>query len=546
MGATTPAVLLADPAHARPQVRRAVLLLALFFVVSILAGIFSQGVYHEDDLYHFLMARWARHDPRYLLDSWGRPGFTVLYSTVAWVGRSCDSLQLARALSAVVSAATAWLVFCTARRIGIRHAWATIPLLYLQPLFARLSSTTLTETPLAFYFALATWLLVSQRPGWSAAVMAVGVITRDEAVVLLPLWALAMSRQNPRWWAYLLLLWAVVLHNVLSGWLLGIWPALRWVQPAGADCYGSGTPLTFVPRLLNASGPLVASLAILGGWQLRRRPWGWVISLAALTWFAAETAIYMRGAYSSGGYARFLVPMCPWLALAAAEGLRPLLACRALGHRPLGVLILGTVALWLLCEIEWHWRIPVVPEDYQTLATGGRIGAAIACAAVVAIAFGLCRRGDGPEPASKLVWAGRGVALWLILCGLVSFTPLGLNPLQASLRDVSSLITAATGTTWPVLTLNRWVYHWTNDWVPWTPVVDCRAWLTGARPGTLFVWDRRFCTESWPGLSYAEMQTRKDWRTAGPPLMNRQDGEPELAFFRRQAVFHAGNLPVRD
>lgn len=118
---------------------RAAALLAAFLTASLAAGWISNGVYHEDDLTHYVFARWSHFDARYLLDVWGRPGFTVPYSWPAAIGSSQDGLRACRVFSAILSAATAWLAFRIARRLGIRHAWAAIPLLYLQPLFARLS-----------------------------------------------------------------------------------------------------------------------------------------------------------------------------------------------------------------------------------------------------------------------------------------------------------------------------------------------------------------------------------------------------------------------
>lgn len=525
--------------RARRQVRLAAGLLLAFLAASVLAGWFSEGVYHEDDLQHYLIARWVGHDARYLLDTWGRPGFTVPCSLVAWVGGSGDGLRLARVLSALMSAATAWLVFCVARRLDVRHAWAAIPLLYLQPLFARLSSTTLTETPLALYFALATWLLVIGRPGLSAAVIALGPVTREEAVVILPLWALAMSRQHARWWMYPLLMWAIVAHNLLAGLWLGICPASRWVQPAGADYYGAGTPLTFIPRLLLASGPLIVCLTIVGAWQIRRRPWGWLLILAASTWFAAETAIYMRGAYSSGGYARFLVPICPWLAVAATAGLRPLLAFRAAGHRPLGILLLGMVGAWGLCEAEWRWRNPVIPDAARTWMLSGRVAAAVLCAIALALAVVLIRARRRVNVAPVIVRAGRGVVAAMLALGLLAFIPLRLTPFQARVRDASMLVAGLGGDKRPVLSLNRWIYYWTDRWVPWNPITDLRQWLDRADPGTLFVWDRRFCTEPVPNLSYAEMCARGDWRAVGPTLGPRVDDAPDLAFFERRPAIRA-------
>ena len=59
---------------------------ALGLGLSVWMGLRSDGVYHDDDLTHLQMARWAWQYPRYLLHDWGRPGFTVLYASPASAG----------------------------------------------------------------------------------------------------------------------------------------------------------------------------------------------------------------------------------------------------------------------------------------------------------------------------------------------------------------------------------------------------------------------------------------------------------------------------
>ena len=75
------------------------------FIGTILLGLLSNGVHHDDDLTHFLMARWTRWFPVYLLNVWGRPGATIPLAAVAWIGDTDTAWHACRLLSAVVSAA---------------------------------------------------------------------------------------------------------------------------------------------------------------------------------------------------------------------------------------------------------------------------------------------------------------------------------------------------------------------------------------------------------------------------------------------------------
>ena len=68
----------------------------LGLVLSITMGVLSDGTHQDDDLTHYQMARWAWHYPAYLLDNWGRPGFTIPYAPAAGLGWGADSERMLR------------------------------------------------------------------------------------------------------------------------------------------------------------------------------------------------------------------------------------------------------------------------------------------------------------------------------------------------------------------------------------------------------------------------------------------------------------------
>jgi hypothetical protein len=67
----------ADPSPCRgaslTELRAAWAAVGLFFLLTAVLGLMSDGVHHDDDLMHLLMARWARWFPQYLLHGGGRP-----------------------------------------------------------------------------------------------------------------------------------------------------------------------------------------------------------------------------------------------------------------------------------------------------------------------------------------------------------------------------------------------------------------------------------------------------------------------------------------
>jgi hypothetical protein len=339
----------------------------------------STGVHHEDDLTHLQIARWVWQYPAYLLDDWGRPGFTALYATPAGLG-----WLPARLFSGIVTAATAWLAYLIAVHLRVRPA-AFVPLfLWVQPLTFTLSYTTLTETPLAFYLTLATWLYIRGRFAWSAAVISLCAVTRHEAGLFLVLWLAALLyRARPaREWLWVF--WAPLLHNVLAFALLHELPLHLLLHPQPTAEYGHGTPLTMFALWPVAAGLGPLLLAFIGAPAIARQRGGllWLSSGAA--YFLAHSVLYGFGLFASGGYARFLVPLGPLVAVCAAQALSQYR--RAWRHRrwhattPRGSPLVGmsatalgfVVTLWLAAALELErlrpdlitnnltWSIPVL------------------------------------------------------------------------------------------------------------------------------------------------------------------------------------------
>jgi len=473
----------------------------------------STGAYHDDDLKHYLFARWARHDPAYLVHTWGRPGFTLLYALPAQMGwRAC------RLVSVALSAIAAWAAYRSARRLGLTRAEWTIPLLYAQPLFLHLATTTLTETPAAACLALATWAMSAGRRGLSAAVFSVTLITRHESVVLLPVWAWALWRrsapaagphetgappvQDPRAGmlaAWALLPWAPVAYNLITRAAFGYWPGEIFVQPAGATHYGRGTPLTFVVKFGLMAGPVVAAFALVGLrrlWDVRAaRPL--VAGVAA--YVAAQTLLYMFQAYATGGYARFLVPLAPWISIAALAGIRhgpglperpgipessvpPMPPSqpkpgqrRASGSAP-GVPI-AAAALWLAAEAELAWNPVPRLAPYAWLVRAG----------VLALLGALALRSTSRAPQlsrALIALALLGPAAWAAWPHRLRPREQAIARAVAELRNLGLLDRDLYST-------SDWTYLFADRWYP-APTRPLYERLADAAPGSILVWEPRY------------------------------------------------------
>lgn len=510
------------PATPHRALRRRADLIALLatllgLVLSIRMARLSDGVYHDDDLTHLQMARWSADYPEYLLNDWGRPGFTLLFALPAQFGWFA-----ARCFSGLLTALTAWLVYGVAREMGIRAAPAAPALFWIAPMTFSLSYTTLTETVLAFYLTAAMYLYLRGRPRCAAGLVSLFCVTRQEALVLLPVWALAVmpgGRRRGRWAipvTWWLLLWAPVAHNLLNLACLGHAPIANLLDAKPTAYYGHGTLLTMLERWLAAASPGLIALAAAGAPLTIRRRGGalWIISGAA--YLLTHVLIYRFGLFSSGGYARFLVPLAPILAVAAADALSGFIelfrapagaqagasAGSAAVRTPLslrGMLIriaLAIAVLWIAAESErspWLWW-------------GTRAPLLLVVAAGVLLAS---RR------------ASRGAAVGLLACPVLLIlssigqtiaqsTPHVLQEDQLMVREATDWLRANQLHARPILSANAWVYQFLDRAQPPARLTTLQR-LDRLPRGGIFLWDVRYCNQPPHHISLELMRSRTEF-----------------------------------
>jgi len=337
----------------------------------------SDGNYHNDDTLHYLCSRNAWHTPRLFLDVWARPGFTVPYAFVAWIGGTFTGLFCCRLLSLGIVIAVAALTTATAKRLRIPNAeWAGLITLLL-PLHFQLSVTTLTETICSLYLIAATLLFVEDRPRASALVLSLTMLTRHEAILFVAGGMLLFCWRR-EWLAALLIWTGEVVWNLVSIWSGA--PEHPWTRylPSSDRGYGSAGPLWGIVMWVEAVGPVAILLTLWGGYRLvcgaqlpanrlslpspERNGEGelpsadsfsvllsgldgsrfssvsigrWLVVGGALGLVLLQTLLFMFNRFASGGYARFLVPAAPWMALCILQGIDSVRS-RLLDAGPLG------------------------------------------------------------------------------------------------------------------------------------------------------------------------------------------------------------------
>jgi len=513
--------------------RRAAWLCAgCLFITAFFGWGSPDGLYHFDDLTHFLYAQWAWKWPAYLLNDWGRPGFTALYFLPAYFGWA-----MCRALSAILSAFAAWLAYRIAQRAGLQRAWGVVPLCFAQPLYFVLAQTTLTETAHAFYLTAAVNLAQRSRWSWSCVLLSLAFVTRHEAAVFLPVWVYFAWRDRVPLWRLCPVIWAPLLVNLLAP-LAGITPLWqRLATHTSSGQYGHGGWLTYFCRSLEAFGPAITVAAIAGlpATLANRRTALTAASIAV--YFAAQTAIRALGLYDSGGYARFLVGISPLVAIAALAGVNNLLQSDGRKRAWTGVAVaLAMVVLWVAMRLQ----IDMAMQRGDILAEVPRIDAArrainwttlliidLAFIGLIGAYFTSRRWPSLLMPAGLLVLAC--LTCWE-LC-----RPLRPPPEAPIIDDTLKWLSENGRGDAPLISSIVWIDYKTGREIP--PVHGTvREALEAAPVGAIFAWDRQFASSPDHKLPLQEFLSRPDFRlihTTRP--RTKWDEEPYLRLFEKVA-----------
>lgn len=482
------------PDHGR---RLAVACCVIGFGFSAMLAIRSDGSYEDyDDLGHYECAAGVWRDARYLVHEWGRPGFTAPYSLAALGGRLG-----ARILSSALSALTAYFAYLSARRLGVRAAWLAAPLTLAQPLFFVLSFTTLTETPAAFYIALALCLLLHDRTLASSIVLSIALVTRWELIAFAPIWLFAFDWRGRRAWvSAAALLWAPLAHNVAA-------LAVGWVPPAevyfGSQhaMYPSGDAAAFLAHLSTAAGLAIAVLGIAGCRGLLDRRRGWLLGAIVFTFLAVQTVLHVRSAFASGGYARFVVAIAPLLGIAAARGWEML--SEVTRGRGVAMERRALLAAFLLVYggFELHrvwsgiWWDQGIAWTYRAVA-----------ACVVVAAFITWRAG---RPRGLTIVKRAAVALIAAQLVLVA-EPLRLWPRHDEIRAVVRYAETHGLSGRTIHEPGPWSAHFTGRRLP----ADYKPFperLASAAPGDLAIWDEFYANDTNVNTSLGHMLADPRW-----------------------------------
>ena len=450
------------------------LLVALYIGYTLL----SSGTYQDDDIGHYLLARWSWRHPELLLDVWGRPTWTIMHAPFAPLG-----LPAARIWSGVLAGAVGFGSALLAKSYGLRWSWLAIPLTGLQPEFVRQGFSTLTELSFALVLCLA--LLAHRQRRWTLMALAAGwlPLARYESVLILALFVIILLRER-RWTLVGLALLPLLLWNGYWAFALGTWTRLlfpldRLLLPSGvpASDYGTG-PLWYYPsRLPVAFGGLIFLLAAHGAVRLRlglmHACVAIVVGLLSLSY------AYFPDATAIAGYIRHLAMVAPIIGVWALAGLE-YLALPSAGWRGWATrLIVGGVGVAVggLALIAWRTRHEIYVDAVFAVA--------------LALALGWWR-----PAVDQLRWLAAGCVAVAALGLLLRIAPFQRNPEQNAAYEAGRWVATTNTDARLVLAAHGWfALGWNRDLYDSTLYRSLTPAAVAQAPrGSIMVWDSHYAS----------------------------------------------------
>jgi hypothetical protein len=496
--------------------------------------ILTRGRWEEDESKHFLIARYAWTDWRLLLDVWGRPGYTIPASLFAMMGH----YRWAQIFSALAVYLCCMGALRGGRILNIPLPSLAALIMIAQPIVLRVGTGAYTEPVFAacLVWGLVFWM--EKRFFLSAFLFGWLALTRLEGIFMLPLFIILLAHRRaflPILILFLpLLLWAG-LAALLSGnpfWLANAFP-YRLHQ------YGElgGYPGYYMRELIELLGPVLFSLAIIGGISLLHCSKGWAWVIIAIYYYLIQEMSFTF-AYGSAGYARFLVAISPILSVMALAGLMEIIGmcqrCQRLRRRALqlGFILIVAIAIYIA---------PGFRRRALASATGFFVGTSIVL--LIPISRGANASDANNNSHSKMQDAKlslSSVAYLILILSIFTYTalrarPVSMQPLDRSCQDLAKVARKKLRkATWrPRLCSSLYQFYERVGVNPFNPSQALSYFdknnIQTAENGILILWDDFFGTN----LYHVSPEIFQDVHRFELIAVSRHVNGPELRLYRK-------------
>lgn len=307
------------PDHSRTW---ALCLTGLYVVASLIYGFLSNAPWDDDCVVRYFHAREAWSKPDHFFSLWNRPLFMVLFAPTAWLGRNVMMVQMV-----LIGALSGWLLYRTLYRLGARDAHWVLPFFFFQAFYFGVSRNFLTEPLAVAVICIGMHALVHHRYVLFALMGGLLPLARLELAVILPIWGVILL-VDKQWRALLLMGLPVVLLMVL-GYFVKNTDSLLWLVDEtlgkdGKNRYGHRDVWHYFHRFAYVVGPIVFFFLVTG---LLERIARLRIDLFVVIQALCILLLYVIFSWkldmgNSAGFLRNLIPLAPFIAILAFDGLQ--------------------------------------------------------------------------------------------------------------------------------------------------------------------------------------------------------------------------------
>lgn len=312
------------------ETHRIILIIAfLLYIANIwLSPGFNGGA---DSITHYQISKYSWNHPTLLMDQWGKPLFTILFSPIAqWGFLAVNLANLALIL---------WgghLAYQIAQHFNIRRPhWVTL-IYFFTPILLGNSKSGLTEPICAIFLIL--FLYFATKDKWTLAALILGLMpfARSEGFVMVLL-AIIFFLFSKRWKQIPALLLGTLIFNTLgflvTGKALWIFDNNPYIN-TGIKVYGSGSffhffilavPMFGIPFLLVLfetwkNFRIVPKVLETISWSSQEQIKFWLILGSFWGYFMAHTVLWWLGMWASLGLIRVMMVITVPFAILAVMG----------------------------------------------------------------------------------------------------------------------------------------------------------------------------------------------------------------------------------
>jgi len=307
---------------------------AVFYMINFAVSEGFNG--GADSITHYQISKYSWEHDYLLIDQWGKPVFTILFSPIAQLGFKAVVL----ANIALVFLGAFWAMGI-ASDLRMKRPWLVALVVLWLPVVAGNSIAALTEMICSLFLIYYLRMALKERFILGGIVLGFMPFARSEGFVILAL-VLLFYAFTARWRYMPWLLVGSLVFNTLGYFItdkaLWIFQSNPYVNTT-FDMYGHGTfyhffqyavPLfgiAFVLWLLQTVREVPMALQIWKSrnWSLHDQVWVWLIAGSAWGYFLAHTVLWWQGMWASLGLGRVMFVIAVPIALMSVKGLEWLL-----------------------------------------------------------------------------------------------------------------------------------------------------------------------------------------------------------------------------